>query len=55
MKTLALLTTSVFVAMSATFALAEEEAGLIKNAESAAPPAVAAGATIYAPQADGSM
>ena len=32
-----------------------DDAETIKNAESAAPPAVGSGATIYAPQADGSM
>jgi predicted RecA/RadA family phage recombinase len=36
-------------------ALAEGDADLIKNAETAAPAAVSSGATIYAPQADGSM
>jgi len=57
MKTLAILVTSgaIFGAMSVTPALAASDADVIKNAKSAAPPALAAGAAIYAPQADGSM
>src|SRR5687768_16243029 len=46
---------AVALAMSVAPALAEGDADLIKNAETAAPAAVSSGATIYAPQADGSM
>ena len=57
MKRLALSMTiaAVASAMMVAPALADSDAELIKNAESAAPAAVGSGATIYAPQANGSM
>src|SRR4026208_2256357 len=58
MKKLAFSATVGAAVALATFvvpALAESDADLIKNAETAAPAAVSSGATIYAPQADGSM
>ena len=57
MKTFALCVTASAIAVSAMAApaFAVDDAGLIKNAESAAPAALASGAAIYAPQADGSM
>ena len=56
MKKFVMLTASVCAMClpAAQFARADD-AELIKNAESASPAAVGAGATIYAPQADGSM
>jgi hypothetical protein len=56
MKKIVMLTTTV-LAMSLPFIqLAKaDDAEIIKNAESAAPAAVGAGAAVYAPQADGSM
>jgi len=57
MKRLALSvsTAAVAAAMVVAPALADSDAELIKNAESAAPAGVGSGAKIYAPQADGSM
>lgn len=56
MKKFMMLTASV-IAMSlpATQLARADDAEMIKNAESAAPAAVGAGAAVYAPQADGSM
>jgi hypothetical protein len=56
MKKLMMLTAAVLAISLPSMQLAQaDDAELIKNAESAAPAAVGAGATIYAPQADGSM
>jgi hypothetical protein len=56
MKKLMMLTAAVLAISLPSIQLAQaDDAELIKNAESAAPAAVGAGATIYAPQADGSM
>jgi hypothetical protein len=56
MKSLVIAVTAgaVLSALSAAPAWADD-AALIKSAEAAAPAAVASGATIYAPQADGTM
>lgn len=56
MKKFVILTASVCaLCLPAAQIARADDAKLIKNAESAAPAAVGAGATIYAPQADGSM
>ncbi len=56
MKKLMMLTAAVLAISLPSIQLAQaDDAELIKNAESAAPTAVGSGATIYAPQADGSM
>lgn len=56
MKKLLILTAYVCAVYAPSAQLVRaDDAETIKNAESAAPPAVGAGATIYAPQADGSM
>ena len=56
MKKLLILTAAVLAASFTTIKLAQAgDAELIKNAEMAAPPAVAAGASVLAPQADGTM
>ena len=56
MKKFVMLTASVLaMSLPLTQLARADDAEMIKNAESAAPAAVGAGATIYAPQADGSM
>jgi len=56
MKKFMMLTAGVFAISLAPAQLARaDDAEMIKNAESAAPAAVGAGAAVYAPQADGSM
>ena len=56
MKKFVILTASVLaMSLPATQLARADDAEMIKNAEAAAPAAVGAGATIYAPQADGSM
>jgi hypothetical protein len=56
MKKFAMLTASVFaLCLPAAQIVRADNAETIKNAESAAPAAVGAGASVYAPQADGSM
>jgi hypothetical protein len=56
MKKFVMLTAGVCAVCLSTTPLARaDDAEVIKNAESAAPAAVGAGAAIYAPQADGSM
>jgi hypothetical protein len=56
MKKLMMLTAGVLaMSLVSAHSVRADDAELIKNAESAAPAAVGAGATIYAPQADGSM
>jgi hypothetical protein len=56
MKKLLILTAYICAMCTSVAQLARaDDAEMIKNAESAAPPAVGSGATIYAPQADGSM
>ena len=56
MKKFVLLTASLCTfCLAAASVTRADDAELIKSAESASPAAVGAGATIYAPQADGSM
>jgi hypothetical protein len=56
MKKIIMLTVSVLaLSLPATQLARADDAEIIKNAEAAGPAAVGAGATIYAPQADGSM
>jgi hypothetical protein len=55
MKKFVMLTASVLaMSLPATQLARADDAAMIKDAESAGPAAVASGATIYAPQADGS-
>ena len=56
MKKFAIFAASLIaLGLSAAQVVRADDAELIKNAEKAAPPAVGAGAAVYAPQADGSM
>ncbi len=56
MKNLAMLAVSVFaLSLSAAPLASADDAAIITNAQSAAPPAVGAGAAVYVPQADGTM
>jgi hypothetical protein len=56
MKKFVILTATVLAMSLPSIQLAQaDDAEVIKNAESAAPAAVGADATVYAPQADGSM
>jgi hypothetical protein len=55
MKTLVLISVSALAMMSATALAASSDADMIKSAESAAPPAVGSGATVYAMDDKGNM